>query len=258
MTTEQKATEQLSPEEALMRLPQMKATANLRLARLNRVRPIQPGAAILDVGTAQGQFLIACALQGYEVTGVEPWEAARNLATQLASHENVSVTILPGVAEAIPCPADRFDVVTMDNVLEHVLDAQAAMNEAYRVLKPGGVFWFYASSSLCPRQGEIRGFPMFGWYPDRLKRHIMEWAKNKRPHLVGHTQTPAINWFTPWKARRMLRQAGFVRVYDRWDLRLPSEGGTAYQTVLRLIRLCAVTKLIGDVLVPECSYAAIK
>ena len=111
---------------------------------------------------------------------------------------------------------------------------------------------------MCPRQDEIGLFPCFGWYPDRLKRRIMEWTKTHKPHLIGHTQTPAINWFTPRKARRMLQEAGFTKIYDRWDVRLPSEGGRGYQMALRVVQLNSVTKFLADVLVAGCSYIAIK
>jgi SAM-dependent methyltransferase len=38
----------------------------------------------------------------------------------------------------IPYPNDRFDLVICSNVLEHIEDDTAAMEEMYRVLKPGG------------------------------------------------------------------------------------------------------------------------
>ena len=57
---------------------------------------------------------------------------------------------------------------------------------------------------------------------------------------------------------RMLRAAGFTRVYDRWDLRLPSEGGRLHAATLAAIRCCGAAKLLADVCVPNCSYAAIK
>jgi SAM-dependent methyltransferase len=255
---EHHATEKVSLEEAIARLPAAERAVGLVLARLSRIQPVPPGASLVDVGAAQGRWVVACAKAGYRAIGVEPWEDARAIAERLAEHAGVQITVLPGVAESLPLPSNEFDVVLAQSVLEHVQDAQVAMNEACRVLKPGGVFWFYTASSLCPFQGEIGGFPLFGWYPDRLKRRIMEWAKTHRPHLVGGTEMPAIHWFTPWKARRMLRQAGFSRVYDRWNLRLESEGGSAYRLALRVIRLCAATKFIANVLVPSCAYAAYK
>jgi ubiquinone/menaquinone biosynthesis C-methylase UbiE len=150
-------------------------------------------------------------------------------------------------------------VVTCASVIEHVNDPQAAFNEVYRILKPNGIFWFVTASSRSPRQKEIDGFPFFGWYPDRLKRRVMAWTVKHKPHLVGHTTAPAINWFTPGKARRMLRQAGFRDVlYDRWDLRRPSEGGAAYRAGLRLVTLGRGTKLLADLMFPGCAYATMK
>jgi hypothetical protein len=105
---------------------------------------------------------------------------------------------------------------------------------------------------------EIRGFPAFSWYPNPLKLRIMEWAGRKRPDLIGHTSRPAIHWFTPWKARRMLHAAGFERVYDRWDIVLPTEVNPSYHRLLTLIKKNAAAKLFADVLMQDCSYAAVK
>ncbi|HET6441304.1 MAG TPA: class I SAM-dependent methyltransferase [Phycisphaerae bacterium] len=253
-----KATEQRTIEEALRLLPDKERHARTVLERLKQMVPIPAGAFILDVGSAQGSTLIALARQQYKAVGVEPWAEAREVAAQLAAGQGVQIEVADGVAEALPFAPETFRVVLAESVLEHVLDAAAAMAEACRVLEPGGIFWFSSASSLSPRQDEIAGFPCFGWYPDRLKRRIMAWAKVHKPHLVGHTQTPAINWFTPWKARRMLRTAGFRRVYDRWDLRQPSEGGRLHALLLRVIRLSPVTKCMADVLVGGCAYAAVK
>ena len=252
------ATEQLSFEAALERLHLLAPLYKRTLARLDRLRPLGPESRILDVGAAQGRFLIVCARLGYQAVGVEPWDQAREMAARLAKHEGVDITLHEGVAEALLLDSGSVDIVHAGAVIEHVDDPQTAFNEAWRVLKPGGVFWFSTASSMCPAQDEIRGFPAFGWYPDRLKRRIMNWVKIHKPHLVGHNERPALHWFTPWKARRMLRQAGFERVYDRWDLRSPSEGGAKYGLALRVVKMSRVTKLIGDVLAKGCAFAAVK
>lgn len=239
-------------------LPPAEAHARALMARLTRIRSAQPGASILEVGSGAGRTTVGLARQGYRVGGVEPWDEARRVAARLAEHEGVEIEVLEGVAEKLPVPAGAFDFVIANSVLEHVDDPRAAMAEAYRVLKPGGLFWFSSASVLCPRQNEIDGFPCFPWYPDRLKRRIMQWAKVRRPHLVGHTQTPAIHWWTPRKACRMLRETGFRGFYDRWDLRLPAEGGRLYRAALRVIRVSRVTKLVADILVSACAFAALK
>lgn len=47
---------------------------------------------------------------------------------------------IPAAAEQIPCPNDSFDYVIPSDVLEHVNSKIKALNECYRVLKPGGLF----------------------------------------------------------------------------------------------------------------------
>jgi len=251
-------TERLGFGRALARLPVIEAHLRKILVRLERVRPVGPGAKVVDVGAAQGLFLIAAAKAGLNAVGVEPAEPARELAQRLADHEGVTIDIRPGCAEQLPLEPGQFDFVHANSVVEHAADPQVAFNEAHRVLAAGGVFWFATASSMCPRQDEIGRFPCFGWYPDRLKRRIMAWAKANRPHLIGHTQTPAMNWFTPGKARRMLAQAGFGKVYDRWDIRRPEEGGRLHRAALAAVRSCRLTKLLGEIMVPHCSYAAVK
>ena len=234
------------------------ASVRTRLARLQRIKPLSPDMSIVDVGSARGGYVIALARQGYRVYGVDPLDKSRAIAERLAEQEGVSVTFLKGVAEKLPLETESVDVVHCNSVIEHVDDAQAAFNEAYRVLKPGGIYWFSTASSLCPRQSEIRRFPLFGWYPDPLKQRIMAWARDNKPHLVGYASKPAVHWFTPAKAHRMLHRAGFERIFDRWDLRLPSEGGTSYSVLLRIIRMSKVTKTLADVCISGCAYATIK
>lgn len=250
----------MSLEKALARLPVSEAYARTIMGRLQSIQPLPPASTtVVDIGAAQGRFVIGCARLGYRAIGIEPWEPARETAAQLAEVAGVETEILPGTAEDTGLPSGQFDVVTAGSVIEHVTDAQAAFEEAYRILKPGGVFWFCSASSRCPRQREINGFPLFGWYPNPLKLRVMDWARKNKPHLIGYTEAPAIHWFTPAKARRMLRQAGFrQRVYDRWDLRQPSEGGSAYRAALRMAKLGAPTKLVADVLLPGCAFATVK
>ena len=253
-----KAAEQRSFEEGLERLEDSVCYAKTLIARLNRVKTLEPASNILDIGSGQGRLLISFTKLGFKAVGLEPWEDAHLVANQLAEHENVKIAQHKGAAEDIPLPSEEFDVVVATSVIEHVLDVKAVFKEVYRVLRPGGLFWFSASSSLCPRQGEIGLFPCFGWYPNRLKLRIMQWAKENKPHLIGYTQTPAINWFTPRKARAMLHKTGFREVYDRWDMRLASEGGWKYRMALGFIKLNKMTKLLADLCVPDSSYTAVK
>ena len=252
------ANEQQTLEEFRAAVPGKRQWATTVFKRLEQIAPVQPPARLLDIGAAGGSFVIACSELGYEAVGVEPWAPARTRAAELARELGANVRVVEGSAESIPFPDGSFDVVHASSVIEHVLDVQRALTEVHRVLAPNGVFWFNAASAMCPRQDEIRGFPLFGWYPDSLKQHIMRWARDHRPELVQYSKTPAINWFTPGRARALLGKVGFRAVYDRWDLRLAEEGGAGYRVALRAIRSSRAARVLADVLVSGCSYAALK
>lgn len=253
-----RATEQRGVEDELARLPLLVPLVRERMNRIRRVAQVPGDPRILDLGSGIGGNLAAFAQLGYQCEGVEPWAEARETTRALGERLGTPLTVVEGAAERIPHPDATFDLVHSSSVIEHALDVDQAFSEVFRVLKPGGAFWFNAASSMCPAQPEIRGFPLFGWYPDRLKRRIMYWARDHRPHLVGYTSTPAINWFTPGKARRLLKRHGFARVYDRWDVRGGAEGGRGHALALRVIRANALTKTLADVVVAGCSYVAVK
>ena len=118
--------------------------------------------------------------------------------------------------------------------------------------------WFCTTNGLCPRQNEIAFFPCFGWYPDSWKRRIMLWTAEHHPAWIGHTDTPAMHWFTPAKTRAVLRDAGFETVFDRWDLRRGDEGGRAAAFALRAIHRWRFLRRLADMCVPASIYAAIK
>ena len=158
----------------------------------------------------------------------------------------------------MPFEAESVDLVMAISVIEHVLDVDRVFSEAYRVLKRGGVFWFITASSMCPKQGEIRKFPLFGWYPNPLKLKIMDWAKRNRPELIGYTETPAINWFTPGKAHRLLLRHGFKKVFDRWHMLAADANMGRYRLPLKIVSKHPLLKYVADVVFTSCGYVAVK
>jgi ubiquinone/menaquinone biosynthesis C-methylase UbiE len=138
-------------------------------------------------------------------------------------------------------------------------DPGKAFREAFRVLRPGGGFFFMTTSALSPRQHEIGRFPLFPWYPPRLRQAIMRWAVRKRPLLVGYTTRPAMHWFRHRQVRRSLQAVGFRRLTDAWTLRATSgELSGGRQILVRAASRNATIRLAGNLAIGLVEYLAIK
>jgi SAM-dependent methyltransferase len=226
--------------------------------RLAPLLDLRPGAAILDIGAAQGIHVAALQEAGFDAVGVEPWPQAVAASQEIAALTEQRVRVVEGVAESLPFEAERFDLVIALSVIEHVADPRRVFSEAFRVLAPGGGFYFTAASALCPRQPEIRHFPLFPWYPDRARRRIMGWAAEKRPDLIGGTKMPAYNWHTPRGLRNELRAAGFEHLHDRWQMRLLDEERGLRRRILEACKFSPALRFVGDVLTPGLAFLALK
>jgi SAM-dependent methyltransferase len=253
------ALEQQSAQEALDRLPEVERRVAALRRRIAPHMALADGGAILDVGAALGLYVGAWTRAGYDAVGVEPWPEAVAASAQVGAAIGTELKIVEGVAERLPFADGSFDLVVAISVLEHVEDPRQVFAEVARVLRPGGGFYFYTTSAVCPVQAEIRLFPAFPWYPPPVRRAIMRWATAKHPWLVRGTTMPAYHWYTPWGARSALRQAGFGTVLDRWELRLDEEnqGGLRGRLAARAKQSKAV-KAAANLVVPESSYLAIR
>jgi len=212
----------------------------------------------LEVGAAQGCFVAACNSLGHHCVGLEPFPRAIEMSKQLSKEINIGIEIKHGYAEELPFPSKSIDIIFAFSVMEHVKDVSLVLKEISRVLKPGGAFYFSTASALCPMQNEIRFFPFFSWYPQKMKEFIMKWALKNMPSIVGYTDAPAINWFTPWKTRKLLSNVGLNEIYDHWDLKNHDRKPFIKKNLLKIIKLNRSTKVIADIFYPGCSYLTIK
>jgi len=100
------------------------------------------GLRVLDVGCGGGLLSEELAGLGCVVTGIDPSRESLEAARAHAAEGGLAVEYVPGVAAALPAGDDEFDVVVCCDVLEHVDDVGAAVREAARVLRPGGLYLY--------------------------------------------------------------------------------------------------------------------
>jgi len=93
-----------------------------------------PGPAVLDAGAGSGTFTNRLAARGFEVTSTDVTEEALDVL-----RSRVSGAVERADATSLPFAANSFDAVILAEVLEHVENDSAALGEAARVLRSGGV-----------------------------------------------------------------------------------------------------------------------
>src|SRR5690242_3042039 len=97
--------------------------------------PSQVSGRYLDCGCDDGSFTLEVArvLEPREILGIEIDEAA---AEQARAH-GIKV-VGKDLNDPFPLPDDHLDLVTANQVIEHLVDTDGFVREIHRVLKPGG------------------------------------------------------------------------------------------------------------------------
>ncbi len=103
------------------------------LRRLLSVR--LPPAKVLEVGCGHGGYLALLGWAGYDATGTElsSW-------TCRFAHETFGVRVLSGPVEKQSFSPGFFDVVVLNDVIEHLPDPIATLGHCAGLLAPDGIF----------------------------------------------------------------------------------------------------------------------
>jgi len=88
---------------------------------------------LLDVGCSSGAFLHIAARLGFAAEGVEPAPQAAQAAN------SAGLVVHQGLLQDIKLPAQSFDAITLFEVIEHLKEPLALLQECRRILKPGGI-----------------------------------------------------------------------------------------------------------------------
>ena len=153
-----------------------------RLALIDTYAPLK-GKRILDVGCGLGMYVeklhqFSDQVYGIDIDVERVMEGSRRLPRLLAA-----------AAERLPFPDGCFDVLLLHEVLEHVAEDRQAVQEAYRVLRPGGRIVIFAPNRWCLFEthgiywrGRYRfgNFPLVTYLPYPLRERLC-------PHVRAYT-----------------------------------------------------------------------
>ncbi len=174
------------------------------------------GARVLDIGCGDAGVLIAFAERGAVCAGIELDEKSLERGRVRAEEHGVEVDLRRGIAEELPWGDGTFDLVILDNVLEHVTDREKTLREIHRVLRPGGLLYqvtpkpFSAYSLWNDPHYDLAGLVL-------MPRSMQIWYFEKV--RGGGEGTYDVGVIPPrWRLRRMLRAAGFREVVSPREL----------------------------------------
>lgn len=194
-----------------------------RFGALAKHLPLAAGAARwLDLGGGAGEFSALARQRGYEVTLVDG--DARNIA------KVASLGIHGVLADFNHLPLDfgdaTFDGVSMLEIVEHIPQAERLVEEAFRLVKPGGLLLLSTPNAVWWRE---RVRILFGHQPEAEGYHyrffnvagslaLCENAGFAVRHVEFSSPAFGVNWLTRTVLRRDDRRhvrvaAPFARMF---------------------------------------------
>jgi ubiquinone/menaquinone biosynthesis C-methylase UbiE len=97
------------------------------------------GSTVLEVAPGPGYFCIELAKLGpYSITGLDISHTFVEIANKKAAEASVDVDFRQGNASSMPFPHDTFDFLLCRAAFKNFGQPVRALQEMYRVLKPGG------------------------------------------------------------------------------------------------------------------------
>lgn len=151
-----------------------------RLDLIRRFAPLE-GRRILDIGCGLGMYVEQFRRFSDRVVGmdVDAPRVAEGLRRGIPN-------LLLGAGEHLPFATGCFDVIVLNEVIEHVLDDRETLREACRILRPGGRIVIYAPNRLYPFEthGVYLGsryvfgnIPLVNWLPGPLRHRLVPHAR---------------------------------------------------------------------------------
>jgi len=149
--------------------------------RIETVETYKDRGKLLDVGCATGQWLKAMSERGWETYGIELSKFASKYA-----RDKLGLQVATGNLREQQLVEESFDVVTMWDTFEHLVNPMLELIEVHRILKKNGLV-IIGTQNVNSLQAKIKG---------------KNWPEFKPPEHL--------NFYTKRTLKRFLERANFI------------------------------------------------
>lgn len=137
-------------------------------------RPVH-ALSVLDVGCGYGHTALALARQCRRIVGIEPCAEPVQVAKELQHQEQATNVEFHHATLETFRTGEQFDLIILDNVLEHLPDQPGALRRIEELLKPGGVLYLLVPNKYWPMEVHYH-LPFLGWMPLGFANLYLKWT----------------------------------------------------------------------------------
>jgi SAM-dependent methyltransferase len=212
------------------------SNAKVILGSLKNIRSADSG-TLLDVGCAYGWFLESARDSGFVVQGIEPEEAIANLARNAGHtvHVGYFPEVLPGGA--------RFDVITFNDVLEHIPNPRSIVVACHRCLPLRGIV-----SVVLPLRSGV-------FYRLACLLQSLRLPNSFKRMWQANFQSPHLSYFSASSLRKLFESEGFELVYTGplktisaqsvWSRIRYDKSSSMFLAAVQCVCVCCLTPILG-------------
>ena len=150
-----------------------------KVALLNKE---QSKGSLLDIGCGTGDFLAAAKNNGWNVTGIEPNDKARDIANSKTDNSVFNILKLETL------PSESFDVISLWHVFEHLPELENHIKVFKKLLKPNGSLIIAVPNHNSFDATYYKEF----WAAYDVPRHLWHFSQNSIKNLFGKFQMTLI------------------------------------------------------------------
>jgi ubiquinone/menaquinone biosynthesis C-methylase UbiE len=239
------------------------------------------GLCVLDIGTGLGGKLPFYVEMGAKaVTGIDisfksvrtSYQHVDSLGLTATDHASVSLAVTD--AACLPFLDNTFDAIVSINVFEHIKQLEAAIHEAYRVLKPGGTAFLHLNPYYSPWGPHLENWIHFPWphllFSDRTLLHVAARQDTQDRLNAKFVQAAKIDWeaagdripdvnrVTLRRFHALVKQAGFsIQQLELLPVgydNLKNHSSIIRRAAFQLLRLGAHIPLLQEIIVTKMVY----